>query len=145
MKKVFLLLVTIFFISCDKKKDVENYLIGLRWEILEITHKDQNYEPYLTFSSYKFEENGNCSTPMVRLKKGFQNKNDRFAKWSLIDVNRIKIESKKEYLNGEFTLCLNKDYQNKFVYITIESDELYVKAYRVLGKGFNEPIPSTCK
>lgn len=146
MKRFVLLIIGLtFFTSCDKKKIVEDYLIGLRWEVLEMTYKGQNYEPYLVFSSFSFKKEGKCLIPVPRLNNKFIKDGEELANWSILDVNKIKIESVKEYLNGEFTFCLGKDQKNKVVYITIESKDLYIKAYRLFGKGFNEPLPSICK
>lgn len=146
MKKIVLPIIGfIFLISCtNEQDDLKNHLIGLRWEISEMKYKNIDYEPYLIFSSFVFEKEGKCNIPIIRLEKGFINKKDRFAKWTLVDENRISIESVKDYANGVFTICIDKDEKSKSVFIVIESKDLYVKAYRLLGKGFNEPLPKTC-
>ena len=124
---------------------MENYLTERSWIITEMTYKDENLRPYLTSNVLFFWDENNCTIPYVAEEVKFLNKNDKKAKWFLTGNNTLKIESVKEYINGEFQFCFRKDHELKAVYIIIKSKDFYLKAYKGQhGKGYSDSLPLSC-
>lgn len=142
IKSLLFIATVILLSSCDLT--LEGYLTR-DWTIREMTYKGQNLKPVLLMNLLIFENNGKCNIPLDQ--DGFSriNLKEADAKWSLTEEGKLKIESVKEYLNGEFDFCFGKDPVKKSVYIIISSQDLYLKAYRKYGEGYTSELPISCQ
>ena len=140
--KYLLIPILMSFSSCQEK--IDDYLILRSWIISEMTYKGNDLKPYLTMNSLNFKKDNKCVIPIYD-DGGVVYKSHKKAKWLITADNKLKIESVKEYLNGEFEICFGKDQMIKSVYIIIKSKDLYLKAYRGnFGEGFKDDLPISC-
>ena len=140
--KYLLIPVLILFSSCQEKLD--DYLILRSWIIKEMVYKGEDLKPNLTMNVLGFETNNKCDIPIYNDGSSIY-KSDSNGKWSITADNKLKIESVKEYMNGEFDICFGKDEVVKSVYMIVKSEDLYLKAYRGnFREGFKDALPISC-
>ncbi len=127
--------------SCQTKTEV--YLIERTWIVEEAHYKDENLMPHLLTFTFRFYQSKKCQIPYTDKGDGFIDNKEFAGKWSIIESDKLNIESARGYINGEFKFCFEKDKKGQ-EYLIISSEELYIKARR--GKfGGNTPMPFSCK
>lgn len=133
------------FTSC--KTDLNSYLINDDWVIQQITFNGENLKDWLTVNMLTFNENGECSVPIIYKDVEFRDNKDKIGHWTLIENNtKLVIKNRQEYFNDTLEICFNKDDNYRKVYMILKSDKLFIKAYRglVTNDGYFDNLPIKC-
>lgn len=144
MNKYFLYLFFLLISISSCKVDTEKFLMETSWGIQEINFNGEKVQYTFLSNLIYFEENNVCEVPLI-LDIEQIDKKDRLGKWSYNkETQKLTIESKNPYLNGEFDVCFEKNLEYKRIMLVLTSDNIHLKASKGItqyqGDGGNLPI-----
>jgi hypothetical protein len=117
--------------SCDINKNIIHKRLLGQWAIEEIKYETKSYKDQMYSNVLIFKEENKLLIPET-----FHFKKDKTASWTLkrkenneIEVN---INTSNTVFNGVFSVRFIEDKKRKLRGIVLESDIIYVKAYKLL-------------
>ncbi len=140
--KSFLCIFLFSIISC--KTDTKKFLTEDTWGIQEIYFNDESVKGDFSSNLLSLEEDNICVVPFLHSNEITQKK-DAYGTWSYNkETQKLTIESKNPYLNGEFDVCFEKNTEYKRIMLVLTSNKVSLKATKGVtvyqGKGGKLPI-----